>query len=113
MDLVLLIVGLVVGLMVGGAAWWFARGARAGGEAATLAADHRAEVAGLQRQLEQVANAQQILDAAKDQLSNEFQATASRVLQSNNEQFVQLANELDFTHFKQRKRERLQLNGTG
>ena len=38
MDLVLLIVGLVVGLMVGGAACWFARGARAGGEAATLAA---------------------------------------------------------------------------
>ena len=93
MDLVLLIVGLVVGLMVGGAACWFARGARAGGEAATLAADHRAEVAGLQGQLEQVANAQQILDTAKDQLSNEFQATASRVLQSNNEQFVQLANE--------------------
>ena len=93
MDLVLLIVGLVVGLMVGGAACWFARGARAGGEAATLAADHRAEVAGLQGQLEQVANAQQILDAAKDQLSTEFQATASRVLQSNNEQFVQLANE--------------------
>ena len=93
MDLVLLIVGLVVGLMVGGAACWFARSARAGGEAATLAADYRAEVAGLQGRLEQVANAQQILDAAKDQLSTEFQATASRVLQSNNEQFVQLANE--------------------
>ena len=51
------------------------------------------EVAGLQGQLEQTASAQQMLETAKEQLGTEFQAAASKALQSNNEQFVQLANE--------------------
>ena len=93
MEVVLLIVGLVAGLIVGGGACWFVRGAQARAEAATHYADHRAEVSGLQGRLEQVANAQEILATAKEQLGIEFQATASKVFQSNNEQFVQLANE--------------------
>ena len=52
---------------------------------------HREEVAGLRGQL-QVATAQQMIDSAKAQLGVEFQAAASKALQSNNEQFVQLAN---------------------
>ena len=51
------------------------------------------EVAGLQGQLEQTASAQQMLESAKEELGAEFQAAASKALQSSNEQFVQLANE--------------------
>ena len=51
------------------------------------------QVAGLQGQLEQADSAQKMLETAKEQLGTEFQAAASKALQSNNEQFVQLANE--------------------
>lgn len=54
---------------------------------------HREKVAELNRRLEQMATAQEIVDNAKEQLGIEFEATASKVLQNSNDQFLQLANE--------------------
>ena len=88
-----LAVGVVFGLIIGGVASWLIRNARAKGEAALLVAEHREEVAHLQGQLTQSENAQSIVDAAKEQLNTEFEAAASRALQSNNQQFLQLAQE--------------------
>ncbi len=106
-----LIVALIVGVLVGGVACWWVQESRAKSQLAeaerknqeTLAAadlehqktvaEQRETVAGLRGQLEQVDSAQKILDAAKEQLSETFQATASRALQSNNEQFMTLAQE--------------------
>ena len=58
-----------------------------------MESDHRAEAAGLRGQLEQIDSANKILDAAKEQLSEVFQATAGRALQSNNELFMNVARE--------------------
>jgi DNA recombination protein RmuC len=109
------IIGIIVGLSIGGVACWLVQEFRSKSRVADqsaqhetalselkaaqeksmveLQSDHRAKVAGLEGQLEQVASAQRLLDSAKEQLSIEFQAAASKVLQSNSEQFVQLANE--------------------
>ena len=87
------IVGIIVGLIVGGAATWLVRSARAKGEAASLQAEHRVAVAGLQAKLEQSDEAQAILDAAKEQLNEVFKSTASSALQNNNQAFLTLANE--------------------
>ena len=54
---------------------------------------HRERVAELNGRLEQMATAQEIVDNAKEQLGIEFEATASKVLQNSNDQFLQLANE--------------------
>ena len=100
----LMIVGIILGLVIGGAVSWLIRGARANGEAVALRAEHektitdtqaehREEVANLQGQLQQADDAQAIVDAAKEQLNEVFQATASRALQGNNEQFLQLAQQ--------------------
>ena len=97
-----MVVGIIVGLIVGGAASWLVRSASAKSEAAALVAEHkeavssntaehREEVAELQGRLQRVDDTQSIVDAAKEQLNTEFQAAASRALQNNNEQFLQLA----------------------
>ena len=99
-----IIIGIILGLLIGGAASWLIRGARANGEATSLQAEHektitdiqaehRAEVANLQGQLQQSDDAQTIVDAAKEQLNEVFQATASRALKGSNEQFLQLAQQ--------------------
>ncbi|MYJ79877.1 MAG: DNA recombination protein RmuC, partial [Caldilineaceae bacterium SB0670_bin_27] len=88
-----LIVAVVVGLVVGGAACWLVQGARAKSRLARLDADHREEKAALQGRLEQSENAEKILETAKEQLKETFQATASQALQANNSQFMDLAQE--------------------
>ncbi len=88
-----LIVAVIVGLVVGGAACWLVQGARAKSRLARLDADHREEKAALQGRLEQSENAEKILETAKEQLKETFQATASQALQANNSQFMDLAQE--------------------
>ena len=111
-----IIVGIILGLLIGGAASWLIRGARANGEATALQAEHektitdiqaehREEVANLQGQLQQADDAQTIVDAAKEQLNEVFQATASRALRGNNEQFLQLAQQNLGTTLEAAKRE--------
>ena len=111
-----IIVGIILGLVIGGAASWLIRGARANGEATALQAEHektitdiqaehREEVANLQGQLQQADDAQTIVDAAKEQLNEVFQATASRALRGNNEQFLQLAQQNLGTTLESAKRE--------
>ena len=101
----LLIVGIVLGVMIGAVTSWLLRGARAKSDAAILQAEHREEVANLRGQLQQTDNAQAVLDAAKEQLTEVFQATASRALQGNNEQFLQLAQQNFGTTLESAKRE--------
>ncbi len=88
-----LIAGAIVGIIIGVVIGYIANGARDTRKSATLEADHRAEVAELKGRLEQVHTTEEIINSARELLSTEFQATASKVLQSSNEQFVQLANE--------------------
>ena len=108
---VLIGIGIIIGLMLGGAAGWLAQGARGKTRLSAQRLEHdqamfelqeshrnqmsglEVKVAGLEGQLEQVSTAQQMLDTAKEQLSAEFQAAAGKALQSNNEHFVRLANE--------------------
>ena len=111
-----IIIGIIFGLLIGGAASWLIRGERAKSEAASLQAEyektitetqaeHREEVANLQGQLKQADDAQAIVNAAKEQLNEVFQATASRALQGNNEQFLQLAQQNLGTTLESAKRE--------
>ena len=51
------------------------------------------ENAGLKGQLEQSNSAEKIVEMAKEQLNERFQATASQALQANNSQFMDLAQE--------------------
>ena len=88
-----LILALIVGILVGGLACWLTQEFRAKARLAKMESDHRAEAAGLRGQLEQIDSANKILDAAKEQLSEVFQATAGRALQSNNELFMNVARE--------------------
>lgn len=88
-----LIVAVVVGIAVGGLVVWFAQESRAKGRIATLSADHRETVAGLQGQLEQSKTGAALLETAKEEMRNEFEAAASRAMANNNEQFLHLANE--------------------
>ncbi len=87
-----LIFALIVGILVGGSCWLIQE-FRAKARLARMESDHRAEAAGLRGQLEQIDSANKILDAAKEQLSEVFQATAGRALQSNNELFMNVARE--------------------
>ena len=87
------IVGIIIGLIVGGAASWLVRNARAKSDLASQQADYREEIAGLKGKLEQSDEAQAILDAAKEQLNEAFKSTASSALQNNNQAFLTLANE--------------------
>jgi len=111
-----IIVGIILGLVIGGATSWLIRGARAKSEAISLLAEHektitdiqaehREEAANLKGQLQQADDAQAIVNAAKEQLSEVFQATASRALKGNNEQFLQLAQQSLGTTLESAKRE--------
>ena len=70
-------------------------GAGVSGEGAsgTMETQYSAHVAGLEGQLKQTEAASHILDTAKEQLSEAFRATASRALQSNNELFMNVAQQ--------------------
>ena len=87
-----LIFALIVGVIVGGSCWLIQE-FRAKARLARMESDHRAEAAGLRGQLEQIDSANKILETAKQQLSEVFQATAGRALQSNNELFMNVARE--------------------
>ena len=76
------VIGVIVGLIVGGLACWLVQEFR-----------NKARVAKMEGQLEQVSSTDQIVEAAKQQLGESFQATAAQALQSNNEQFLTLARE--------------------
>ena len=91
--IVSLIIGLAAGLLVGGAAIWLVQGSRAKTQLAQMESQHTARVAGLEGQLKHTETASNILDAAKEQLSDAFQATASKALQSNNELFMNVAQQ--------------------
>ena len=87
-----LIFALIVGVIVGGSCWLIQE-FRAKARLAKMESDHRAEAAGLRGQLEQIDSANKILETAKQQLSEVFQATAGRALQNNNELFMNVAKE--------------------
>ena len=111
MEIVAAIIGVAFGLIFGVVAGWFIRDVRAKGELTTRTAAHetalanqqleheqqlaleRQEVARLQGQLEQVASTEQLLESAKAQFSEAARLTAAEALQSNNDQFLKLANE--------------------
>ena len=100
-----LIIGIVIGLIVGGGACWLIRSARAKSDAASQEAAYRENLANLQGQLAQTVSAQEVLETAKTQLRETFQATASQALQGNNEQFLQLAQQNLGTTLEAAKRE--------
>ena len=95
-----IIVAVVVGILVGGVTGWLVQGYRAKSRLSGIEADYREEkaaqreeIASLQGRLEQTDNAEKILEMAKEQLKESFQATASQALQANNSQFMDLAQE--------------------
>ena len=94
MEIIFAVVaGILVGGVLGGAACWLVQGSRAKSRLTRIEADYREESAGLKGQLEQTDNAEKILEMAKEQLRESFQATASQALQANNSQFMDLAQE--------------------
>ena len=88
-----LIIGLAAGILAGGAAIWLVQGSRSRARLVYMESKYSAQVAGLQGQLKQTATASRILDTAKEQLSEAFQATASRALRNNNELFMNVAQQ--------------------
>ncbi len=95
-----IVVAVIAGVLVGGVVCWILQGSRARSRQSRMEADWvkretalREEIAGLKGQLAQRDSAEKILETAKDQLSESFQATASQVLQANNAQFIDLAQE--------------------
>ena len=87
------IVAAVIGIVLGGAACWLVQGFRARGRLAGMEAEHREAVAELRGQLSQAESTEKILETAKEQLRETFQATASQALQASNSQFLDLAQE--------------------
>lgn len=103
------IVGLIVGILIGGVACWIIQESRSRSRLTKQDADHRETVAGLEGQLAQTYSAHQIVEDAKRQLSDAFQATASRALETTNQRLLDIADsKLDKTletakgEFKQR-----------
>ena len=99
-SMVELIVGILAGCLLGGVTIWLVQGSRAKSRLARMEADWvkekaslREENAGLKGQLEQSNSAEKIVEMAKEQLNERFQATASQALQANNSQFMDLAQE--------------------
>ena len=99
-GMVEVIVGIVAGCLFGGVTIWLVQGSRAKSRLARMEADWvkekaslREENAGLKGQLEQSNSAEKIVEMAKEQLNERFQATASQALQANNSQFMDLAQE--------------------
>ena len=78
MELVVVVVVGIAGLAIGGLVVW---------------AVQRGRIGKLEGQLDQAKTGEQLLETAKEQLSEAFQSTASRALAGNNETFLQLANE--------------------
>ena len=88
-----LIVAVLVGIAIGVAIAWVALEARAKGRIAEQDAGHRETIAGLQGQLAEAKTGEKLLESAKEQLSEAFQATASRVAANNSAQFLELADQ--------------------
>ena len=89
MEPILLTVGALLGLVISAMVGWVLRAGRASKESA----DQRTEIARLSGQLEQAATTQQLLESARVQFSETAKLTAAEALQSNNDQFLKLANE--------------------
>ena len=79
----------VVGVAIGGCVGFGIARGRAREEADKL----RREIAELKGQLKQVGNAEKLLDTAKTELRDAFDATARKALQDNRDEFLGLANE--------------------
>ena len=82
-----LIAAVIVGVLVGGAACWLIQESWAKSRLAQQEAGHRETAAGLRGQLE---TAQKILETAKEQWSETFQATVGRALSRNNERLKRI-----------------------
>ena len=91
--IVAVVAGILVGGVLAGVSCWLVQGSRAKSRLSRMEADFREEKAALQGRLEQTDNAEKILEMAKEQLKESFQATASQALQANNSQFMDLAQE--------------------
>lgn len=89
MEILALIIGLALGIAVGIAIGWLVRNARAGSQQN----QQQTEIARLNGQLEQTANARQLLEQASQQLGEQFKATAADVLQANSRQFMELSEQ--------------------
>lgn len=89
MEAIVIVVVLLAGLGAGAVVGWVLRAGKASNEAA----EQRTEIARLNGQLEQAANTQQLLESAKSQFSEAARLTAAEALQTNNDQFLKLANE--------------------
>ena len=116
------IIGVIIGLLVGGASGWFVQEFRARSRLASQSAAHRtaiaalqaerdktvsdaqashaqevaglnAQISGLNDQLERTATASDLLESAKAQFSEAAKLTAAEALQNNNQQFLDLAKE--------------------
>ena len=87
------IIGVIVGIAIGVAIAWVALEARNRGRIAEQDAGHRETIAGLQGQLAEAKTGEKLLESAKEQLSEAFQATASRVAANNSAQFLELADQ--------------------
>ena len=87
------IAAVIVGILVGGVAIWFVQGSRAKSRLSRMEADYREEKAALEGRLAHAVSAEKILETAKAQLKESFQATASQALRANNAQFMDLAQE--------------------
>ena len=96
------IAGLVVGLLLGGGGSWLVQVFRARSRLDKQASDHQRTiaklnldysqtVAGLRGQLDEVRSTERLLEDAKKALDDRFKATASRALEANNQQFMNLA----------------------
>ena len=88
MELLILVM-FVLGLAVGGFVGWVVRN----NAKDPKAAEHRAEIANLQGQLQQAHSLEELLESAKSQLESMAKVTAAEALHNNNDQFLQLANE--------------------
>ena len=84
---------LMLGAIIGAIIAWLIQGARAESRRAKDQAEHREIQARLTSKLEERENASRILETAKEQLSESFQATASRVLQANSQEFMNNAQQ--------------------
>ena len=94
MEIIFAVVaGILIGCLLGGVAIWLVQGSRAKSRLSRMEADFREEKAALEGRLAQSVSAEEILETAKEQLKESFQATASQALQANNSQFMDLAQE--------------------
>ena len=88
-----ILIGLIAGLVLAGTGCWFLQEFRWKSKAQENISSERETSAQLRGQLEQSQNAQDILKTAKEQLSETFQAAASRAMQSSSETLLTIAQE--------------------